>query len=80
LLTVKRICKKYAPCINEFTSTNVNLDENEAIKFYSLDEFDKSLTLNPTTLLEQLTMVFAKSETKFIVNALKFIIMNWNLI
>ena len=40
----------------------------------------KSLTLNPTTLLEQLEMVFAKSETRPIVNALEFIIMNWNLI
>jgi hypothetical protein len=41
---------------------SVDLDKNEAMEFYSLDEIDINPNfkpLNPTTILEQLALVYA---------------------
>jgi hypothetical protein len=80
LVSVKRIYNNRAPLFNEFNSISVNLDESEAIEFYNLDELTENLTqnpkpktLNPTTLLEQLALVYVESEIESTMNAHEFI-------
>ena len=52
---------------------SVYLDKSKGMKFYNLDEIDITLTLNPITLLEQLALVFGKSEIILTTNACEFI-------
>lgn len=63
------------------TPQEMLMNESEEMKYYNLDESDwnpnpkpKSYfsTLNPTTLLEQLAFVFAKSATRPTMNAHAF--------
>lgn len=55
---------------------SVDLDKNEALECYSLDEIDINPNfkpLNPTTFLEQLALLYAQSETGPIMHAHVFI-------
>ena len=69
---VERIRRNYALPFYELTWISVHLDESEAMKLHDLDEIDKNLTLNPSTLLEQLALVSAKSKIERNMNAHEF--------
>lgn len=73
LLNVKSIHKNYLPFFNKFTLISVHLNECEAMTFYSLDELIRTLTLNPTTLSEQPTLVIVQTEIRPTMNGREFI-------
>ena len=55
---------------------SVDLDKDKAMRIFNLDEIDINPNLrplNPTTLMEQLALVYAESETGPIMHAHKFI-------
>ena len=70
---LREFIKNNTPFFNEFTLISVRLDEGEAMRFYSLDESTRTLTLNPTTLSEKPTLVFVQTEIRPTMNGHEFI-------